>query len=116
MNRVLVTVIMSNVEVGNLSLPSSESSITPYRFYRISSCRFRFGKKGPGKNRPQTIEKIKSYWYISKDKVQKCKECELRYFCIDCREKAQREINGNLYAANSYCNYDPQTGIWKEDQ
>lgn len=67
-------------------------------------------------NDPKTIKQIKSYWYITKDKIEKCKECELRYFCIDCREKAQRENNGNLYTANLYCNYNPQTGIWKEDQ
>jgi radical SAM protein with 4Fe4S-binding SPASM domain len=67
-------------------------------------------------NNPETIEKIKSYWYITKDKVEKCKECELRYFCIDCRELAQRESNGNLYATNPNCRYDPNTGVWQEDE
>ena len=64
---------------------------------------------------PETIEKIRSYWYISKDKVERCKECELRYFCIDCREKAQRKNNGELLATNPSCGYNPKTGVWQED-
>jgi radical SAM protein with 4Fe4S-binding SPASM domain len=66
-------------------------------------------------NSPKTIEKIQSYWYITKDIVEKCKECELRYFCIDCRELAQRESNGNLFASNPNCKYDPHTGVWQDD-
>jgi len=63
----------------------------------------------------KTVEKIQSYWYLTKDKVEKCKECELRYFCIDCRELAQRESNGNVYASNPNCKYDPNTGVWQDD-
>jgi uncharacterized protein len=65
---------------------------------------------------PKTVKKIKSYWYISKDKVETCQECELRYFCIDCREKAQRENNGELQASNPSCVYNPKTGVWKDDE
>ena len=65
-------------------------------------------------NKPETIEKIKSYWYITKDKVEKCKDCELRYFCIDCREKSQRKNNGNLFVTNPDCSYDPYTGVWND--
>ena len=65
---------------------------------------------------PKTIEKIKSYWYITKDKVEKCMDCELRYFCIDCREVAQRKGNGNLYASNPHCKYNPYTGEWQDDE
>ena len=66
-------------------------------------------------NSPKTVEKIQSYWYLTKDKVEKCKECELRYFCIDCRELAQRESKGNIYASNPNCKYDPHTGVWQDD-
>ena len=67
-------------------------------------------------NNRETVEKIKSYWYITKDKVEKCKECELRYFCIDCREMAQRESNGDLHATNPSCKYNPHTGVWQDDE
>jgi radical SAM protein with 4Fe4S-binding SPASM domain len=58
------------------------------------------------------VKKALKYWDINKDKVEKCKNCELRYACFDCREIAQRKSNGNLYAKNPYCNYDPFKGKW----
>jgi len=61
----------------------------------------------------ETIEKIKSYWFITKDRVERCKECEFRYVCFDCREIAQRKNNGNLFASNPHCNYNPFTGQWE---
>ena len=51
------------------------------------------------------------YQTITKDKVEKCKDCELRYACFDCREIARRK-NGSLYSPNPYCNYDPYKGTW----
>lgn len=61
------------------------------------------------------LEKLKAYWTITKDKVEKCKECELRYICFDCRELACRQ-GGDLLAAHAACCYDPYTGTWKEDE
>jgi radical SAM protein with 4Fe4S-binding SPASM domain len=59
------------------------------------------------------IEKMQEYWQITKDKVEKCKDCELRYACFDCREIARREA-GDLLAAPPYCQYDPYKGVWPE--
>lgn len=61
----------------------------------------------------ELVEKLKPYWEITKDKVEKCKECEFRYVCFDCREIARRQGN-DLYAANPNCGYNPQTGTWSE--
>ena len=61
----------------------------------------------------QLFKKIKKLWHLTKDEVEKCKDCELRYLCFDCRELARRE-SSNLYAPNPYCNYDPFTGVWSE--
>ena len=58
-----------------------------------------------------SIEKIKSLWGITKDKVETCKDCELRYVCFDCREIA-RKTTGNLFGANPNCGYNPYKGIW----
>ncbi len=58
------------------------------------------------------MKKAKKYWNITKDKVKICKDCELRYVCFDCREIAQRKNNGNLYATNPLCTYNPYTGKW----
>jgi uncharacterized protein len=57
------------------------------------------------------IEKIMPYWTFTKDKVERCKDCEVRHICFDCREIAFRE-GGDLAAANPYCDYDPYTGTW----
>jgi uncharacterized protein len=60
------------------------------------------------------INKAKTYRYLTKDKVEKCKDCELKYVCFDCREISSRKDN-NLYATNPYCQYDPYTGVWCEN-
>ena len=28
---------------------------------------------------------LKKYWYVRKDDIQDCKDCECRYMCVDCR-------------------------------
>jgi radical SAM protein with 4Fe4S-binding SPASM domain len=62
-------------------------------------------------NADDLIENALKYWGITKDKVEKCKDCELRYTCFDCRESAYR-ATGNLFAANPNCNYNPYNGSW----
>ncbi len=57
------------------------------------------------------LEKLQTYWHITKDKVEKCKDCELKYVCFDCREIPYRE-SGDLHAANHTCKYDPYNGTW----
>lgn len=52
------------------------------------------------------IEKMKELWGLTTDKVKKCKACELRYVCFDCRELAFR--NGEeISAINPFCQYNP---------
>jgi len=65
-------------------------------------------KDAPG----EILEKLKKYWTITKDKVEKCKECELRYVCFDCREIACRK-GDNLFSAHPLCSYDPCKGKWQ---
>jgi len=59
------------------------------------------------------IRGLAKYWNITKDQVEQCKECELRYVCFDCREIARRK-NGGLYSPNPLCCYEPTTGNWTE--
>ena len=59
----------------------------------------------------EILKKAYEYQTITKDRVEKCKDCELRYACFDCREIARRE-NGSLFSPNPYCNYDPYKGTW----
>lgn len=49
---------------------------------------------------------------ITKDKIKVCKDCEYRYFCIDCR--AYTENTEDNYAKPLKCGYNPYTGEWQE--
>jgi len=60
----------------------------------------------------EILEKISPYWELTKDKVPKCKNCEFRYVCYDCREIPFKET-GKLESSNPYCNYDPEKGEFK---
>lgn len=62
------------------------------------------------------VEKAKEYWHFTKDKVEGCRECELRHVCFDCRELARRAAGGRLDAPNPYCRYRPQTGVWETEE
>ncbi|MDQ1350053.1 MAG: hypothetical protein QG657_354 [Acidobacteriota bacterium] len=59
------------------------------------------------------LEIMNQYWELTKDKVETCKDCELRHICFDCREIARREGGGDLQAPNRHCCYDPYNGTWK---
>lgn len=61
----------------------------------------------------EIVEKAKEYWIFTKDKVERCKDCELRYACFDCRVIAS-EKDGNLLAVNPLCAYDPYKGTWEK--
>lgn len=62
---------------------------------------------------PSMLEKLKSLWAITHGKIEKCKDCELKYVCHDCRELAFRKT-GNLTAPPVNCFYDPYTGTWQD--
>ncbi|MBP2633774.1 MAG: pqqE 2 [Firmicutes bacterium] len=53
-------------------------------------------------------------WYTTKDTIKKCKDCEYRYACSDCRPLTQsNDKNKDWYAAPNNCSYNPYTGIWQ---
>jgi SPASM domain peptide maturase of grasp-with-spasm system len=55
---------------------------------------------------------FKDVWKISKDKIEKCKDCEFRHICTDCR--AYIEKPDNIYSKPLKCGYDPYTAKWEE--
>lgn len=62
----------------------------------------------------QTIEHpdFKKLWYITKEQVDKCKSCEFRKVCTDCR--AFLDNPEDDFSAPLKCGYDPQTCTWEE--
>lgn len=87
---------------------SKDGFVKPCIYSSIKIARLRNNKF------PNELErKLQYYWHINKDKIQKCKDCELRYICFDCREIPLRET-GDLYSPSPYCKYDPYKGEWKD--
>ena len=60
-------------------------------------------------------ERLQQCWHTTKDHVDKCKDCEYRYACTDCRPLAQGSDTAKRWLACSVdCSYDPYTGKWEE--
>lgn len=55
---------------------------------------------------------FKKYWNITKDHVTKCKDCEFRHICTDCR--AYLDNPDDIFSAPLKCGYDPYTCEWDE--
>jgi SPASM domain peptide maturase of grasp-with-spasm system len=55
---------------------------------------------------------FKKYWFVNKDQISVCKDCEFRYICTDCR--AYRENPEDLYSKPLKCGYNPYTCEWEE--
>ena len=51
-------------------------------------------------------------WHIKKDEIAKCKDCEFRHICTDCR--AYVENPEDQYSAPLKCGYNPYTCEWEE--
>lgn len=53
-------------------------------------------------------------WHTTKDHIIKCKDCEYRYACSDCRPLAQGiDPEKNWSACPQNCSYNPYTGEWE---
>ena len=57
-------------------------------------------------------QSFKELWHINKDIINKCKDCEFRYVCSDCR--AFTEIPEDIYSPPLKCGYDPVTNEWTD--
>lgn len=51
-------------------------------------------------------------WEINKNTIEKCKDCEFRYICTDCRAFIDDPLNE--YSAPLKCGYDPYKGEWDD--
>ena len=56
--------------------------------------------------------KLDSYWFLTKDKIETCCECEYRYACSSCGVLSVN-MSGSMTAHPPNCNYNPKEGIWK---
>ena len=49
-------------------------------------------------------QEFQKFWYIKKDDIEVCNECEYRYVCQDCRAFTK---NGDNKSKPLFCNYKP---------
>lgn len=54
---------------------------------------------------------FKDLWYICKDQIDVCKDCEFRYICTDCR--CFIKDPDNIYSQPAKCTYNPYICLWK---
>ncbi|GMB01888.1 radical SAM protein [Pelosinus sp. IPA-1] len=53
-------------------------------------------------------------WHTTKNQILKCKDCEYRYACSDCRPLAQgSDPEKRWLASPTDCSYNPYTGTWE---
>ncbi|GEM63906.1 hypothetical protein SF1_18880 [Sphingobacterium faecium NBRC 15299] len=55
---------------------------------------------------------FEKFWHIKKDEISKCKDCEFRYVCTDCR--AYLDNPTDIYSAPLKCGYDPYNAQWED--
>jgi len=54
-------------------------------------------------------DQLQDIWKLNRDRIDRCKDCEFRYACKDCRPLAE-SFTGCLKGCSPNCNYDPYTG------
>lgn len=55
-------------------------------------------------------KEFKKYWFLVKDKISVCKDCEYRYVCNDCRAFVKKKLGKPVK-----CNYDPYQAVWRNE-
>lgn len=61
-----------------------------------------------------TNQALKTCWQTTKDCIIKCRSCEYRYACPDCRPLSQNsDSQKNWYASPVDCSYNPFIGKWE---
>jgi SPASM domain peptide maturase of grasp-with-spasm system len=58
-------------------------------------------------------EGFREKWFISKDQIAVCQDCEYRYMCIDSREP--KKDRNNHWHFDSGCGYNPYTAKWEDE-
>ncbi len=63
----------------------------------------------------KAIEKpgFKDCWFIKKDDIDVCQDCEFRHICTDCR--AFIKYPNNIYSQPAKCGYNPYIAKWQRE-
>lgn len=58
-------------------------------------------------------DEFQRYWFIHKDLIDVCKQCEFRHMCVDNRIPIMRKNNEWFHKIE--CNYNPYIAKWKDE-
>lgn len=58
-------------------------------------------------------KEFQKYWYVHKDLIDVCKQCEFRHMCVDNRIPKQR--SNNEWYMETECNYNPYIAKWNNE-
>jgi SPASM domain peptide maturase of grasp-with-spasm system len=53
----------------------------------------------------------KDMWFIGKDQIEVCRDCEFRYICTDCRAYTEKK---DSFSKPAKCAYNPYTAEWTD--
>ncbi len=56
-------------------------------------------------------KEFQKLWYIKKEEIDVCQDCEFRHICTDCR--AFIKDPNNTYSQPEKCGYNPYIALWK---
>ena len=59
------------------------------------------------------LKDFRKWWFIKKDDIDVCKDCEFRHICTDCRVFIEDAVD--LYSQPAKCTYNPYLALWKGD-
>ena len=59
-------------------------------------------------------KEFQKYWYVHKDLIDVCKQCEYRYMCVDNRVPLKR--NEREWYMEMECNYNPYIAKWNDEK
>jgi SPASM domain peptide maturase of grasp-with-spasm system len=59
------------------------------------------------------LPEFKYCWFINKDKIDVCQDCEFRHICTDCRAFIKNDQN--IYSCPDKCHYNPYIAKWKDE-
>lgn len=117
-------ILFETLEFSNLDLHNKlkktngclDRKITIDRFGNIKNCPSRPETYGNIENISisETLNNpdFKKWWYIHKDQIEVCRDCEFRYSCTDCR--AFLKDSNNVYSKPLKCGYNPYSNVWED--
>ncbi len=54
---------------------------------------------------------FQEWWYVTKDRIEVCRDCQYRYMCVD---NSEIVVAGEKYKRNGICDFNPYQNKWSK--